>query len=76
MRELSAVAERLRVVRDAELRFLGLWATQEALVLPGIDRLAAGLAGAIPAEKFEENGPQIFGGRPDRADEHFGTSKD
>lgn len=57
MRDLSAVAEQLRAVRAAEQRFLRLWAmeaVEQAIVLPGLDRVAAdlrdvdGFSGPIP----------------------------
>lgn len=41
MRDLSAVARQLRVTRQAQLKFLGLWAVEQALVLPALDRVAA-----------------------------------
>jgi predicted component of type VI protein secretion system len=45
MRDLSAVARQLRATRRAQLKFLGLWAVEQALVLPALDRVAADVAG-------------------------------
>ena len=39
------VAEQLRQVRAAQQHFLGLWAIEEALILPGLDRVAADING-------------------------------
>jgi hypothetical protein len=41
---MAAVAERLRLVRAARRKFLKLWAIDQALVEPLIDRLAADIA--------------------------------
>lgn len=40
MRELSAVAEQLRSVRLAEQKFLRLWAMEQSVILPALDRVA------------------------------------
>lgn len=69
MRDLSAVAVRLREVREAELHFLGLWATEEALVWPGLDRVAAGLDAAESAAG-NENWPHFFHHPPSGADDY------
>lgn len=41
MRDISAVAEQLRAVRTAQRNFLGLWAMEQAIILPALDRVAA-----------------------------------
>jgi hypothetical protein len=43
--EMSDVAERLRQVRAARQRFLRLWVVEQALILPGLDRIAADICG-------------------------------
>ena len=47
VKDMAAVAERLRLVRAARRKFLRMWAIDQALVSPLLDRLAADLA---PAE--------------------------
>jgi hypothetical protein len=44
--DLVQVAERLRQAKAAQRRFLGLWMVEEALILPGLDRVAADIYGA------------------------------
>ena len=46
MSDLIRVAEQLRQVRAAQQDFLGLWVVEEALILPGLDRVAADINGA------------------------------
>ena len=41
MKDLQTVAEQLKHVRAAQRRFLGLWAVEQAIILPGLDRVAA-----------------------------------
>lgn len=54
MRELFEVAAQLRKARKAHQQFLRLWAMEQALVHPALDRMAAdvdaddGFAGPIP----------------------------
>jgi hypothetical protein len=43
VRDLAEVAERLRLVRQARRKFLKMWAIDQALVEPLVDRLAADL---------------------------------
>ena len=43
MRDLGALAESMRVVREASRRFIELHAVEEALIHPGLDRVAADL---------------------------------
>jgi len=38
---LASVAERLRIVKDAQRRFLRLWGIEQAMIEPLIDRVAA-----------------------------------
>ena len=62
MREMAEVAERLRLVKRASRRFLRLWAVDQAMVEPLLDRLAADLASAEGAAggpaPLHEPGPQ------------------
>ena len=44
MGDMAAVAERLRLVRSARRKFLKMWAIDQALVEPLLDRMAADLA--------------------------------
>ena len=46
MDDLSAVVERLRTVRQAQRRFLQLWAVEQAVIAPGLDRVAADIESA------------------------------
>lgn len=41
MRDLCEVASQIRAVRDARRKFLKLWAIEQAVVHPGLDRMAA-----------------------------------
>lgn len=43
MGDVAAVAERLRLVRQARRKFLRLWAIDQGLIDPLVDRLAADL---------------------------------
>ena len=47
MEDLSGVVERLRAVRDAERRFLQLWAVEQAVIVPGLDKVAADIESAV-----------------------------
>ncbi len=49
MRNLAAVAERLRAVRRASRRFVQLWAFDRFLIAPALDRIARDLAGSAAA---------------------------
>ena len=55
MGDMAAVAERLRLVRAARRKFLRMWAIDQALLTPLLDRLAADLAPA--EERSEPSGP-------------------
>lgn len=50
MRKISEVAEQLRVVRQARQRFLRLWAVEQELISPGLDRVAADVDAACAAD--------------------------
>jgi hypothetical protein len=41
MRDLSGVVGQLRNVREAERKFLELWAVEQEVIVPGLDRVAA-----------------------------------
>jgi hypothetical protein len=43
--DLAAVAERLRLVRSARRKFLRMWAIDQALVEPLLDKVAADVTG-------------------------------
>ena len=45
MGDLAAVAERLRLVRSARRKFLRMWAIDQALVEPLLDKVAADVTG-------------------------------
>ena len=47
MRDLSTVVDQLRTVRAAQRKFLGMWAVEEAVIQPALDRMAADLASAL-----------------------------
>jgi hypothetical protein len=47
VRDMAAVAERLRTAREARRKFLRLWAIEQAMVEPLVDRVAADLAEEI-----------------------------
>jgi hypothetical protein len=57
VRDLAEVAERLRLVRQARRKFLKMWAIDQALVEPLVDRLAADLAGADLSDPPAFEGP-------------------
>ena len=44
MRDMAAVAERLRTVRAARRKFLRLWTIEQAMVEPLVDRVAEDMA--------------------------------
>ena len=62
MGDLAAVAERLRLVRAARRKFLKMWAIDQALVEPLLDRLCEDLPPTDPTP----GGPVHDG--PPRAD--------
>jgi hypothetical protein len=58
---MAAVAERLRLVRAARRKFLRLWAIEQAMVEPLLDRVAADLGtldGAAAAAPVHDPRPQ------------------
>lgn len=48
MRDMVAVAERLRLVRRARKKFLRMWAIDQALVVQLLERVAQHLASTEP----------------------------
>lgn len=40
MRDLVLVAQQIRAVRKARQQFLKLWAMEQAIIYPGLDRVA------------------------------------
>ena len=50
MRDISAVVDQMRAVRRAQKKFMGLWAMEQAIILPALDRVAADVdAVAMPS---------------------------
>jgi hypothetical protein len=43
MEDLAAVAARIRIVRDAQRKFLRLWRVESTLINPLVDRIAEAL---------------------------------
>ena len=41
MRDLTGVVEQLRNVREAQRKYLQLWAVEQAVIVPALDRVAA-----------------------------------
>lgn len=59
MRDLSEVAAQIRAVREARRKFLRLWAMEQAVIDPALDRVAKDLeagGGERPITHFEFNG--------------------
>jgi hypothetical protein len=56
MDDLSGVVERLRAVREAERKFLKLWAVEQAVIVPGLDRVAADIEAAAMAGHWDAPG--------------------
>ena len=52
MRDWTELAEALKQVRSGEADFLGYWAVEEAVIRPGLDRVAADITDGswTPAE--------------------------
>jgi len=65
--DVAAVAERLRLVRAARRRFLRLWAIEQALLDPLIDRVVEELGPATHVTGGAA-GDDPLHGRPPRAD--------
>ena len=53
--EIASVAERLRLVRVARRKFLRLWAIDQSMIEPLVDRVAADLN--TPGNGDAEKGP-------------------
>jgi hypothetical protein len=60
VRDLAEVAERLRLVRQARRKFLRLWAIDQTLVEPLLDRVVADVLSTDSAANVH--------GKPPRAD--------
>jgi hypothetical protein len=60
VRDMAAVAERLRLVRAARRKFLRLWAIEQAMVEPLLDRVAADLGATDDAC----GPPPVYDSRP------------
>ena len=60
MDDLSGVLERLRSVRTAERKFLQLWAVEQAVIAPGLDRVAADIESAAVGSNLW--GPPLMSG--------------
>ncbi len=54
MDDLSGVVQRLRTVRQAQRRFMQLWAVEQAVIAPGLDRVAADIESAAVGGDFWE----------------------
>jgi hypothetical protein len=48
MRELSSVAENLRLVQNAKRKFLELWSVESKYINPMLDRMADDLQDVLP----------------------------
>ena len=48
MRDITAVAEQLRLARQARKKFMSLWTLEQNLIHPGLDRMAADVEAAAP----------------------------
>ena len=74
MNELSAVVERLRVVRAACRRFMQMHAMETAVIHPGLDRVAADLDLAMDSDADSADGPDDAddGGVPPLAGQNDG----
>lgn len=46
VRDLSEVTAKIRAVREARRKFLRLWAMEQAVIAPGLDRIAAEIEAA------------------------------
>ena len=64
MGDMAAVAERLRLVRAARRKFLKMWAIEQAMVEPLLDRLAADLAPVEPGPADGLTDEPVHGGPP------------
>ena len=64
MSDLASVAKQLRQVRMAEERFLGLWAVEQAIILPALDRVAADIHRVGHGSAWGSAGSIDGGGEP------------
>jgi hypothetical protein len=48
VRDISAVVEELRAVRLAQRKFIGLWALEQEIIVPALDRVADDLNAIAP----------------------------
>ena len=59
MRDYLELAAQIRAVREARRRFMRLWAMEQAVIRPGLDRIAGDVEasgdGARPITHFELN---------------------
>ena len=67
MGDVAAVAERLRLVRAARRKFLRLWAIEQAMVEPLLDRVEQDLGETAGLSGAEPNGESLHG-PPTQAD--------
>ena len=65
MRDISLVAEQLRLVRQAERKFRGLWTIEQCLVHPALDRLAADADAVGPVVGWKNSSATLNGLGPD-----------
>ncbi|MGA8709533.1 MAG: hypothetical protein WB646_21395 [Steroidobacteraceae bacterium] len=56
MRDISAVVEKLQAVRLAQRNFLGLWALEQEIILPALDRVAADMNAIAPSRGLRNSG--------------------
>ena len=62
MRDLTMVANQLRRVRRAQRKFLRMWAMEQALILPALDRVAADLDGAAAQKPSADSSAALDAG--------------
>jgi len=62
--DMAAVAERLRLVRAARRKFLRLWAIEQALVDPLLDRVAEDLGPVTDVTDGAATGQALHGRAP------------
>ena len=59
MRDLVLVAAQMRAVREAQQQFLRLWAVEQTILHPALDRMAADVekicSGSRPITSFDLN---------------------
>jgi hypothetical protein len=68
VRDISAVVEQLRAVRLAQRKFVGLWALEQEIIFPALDRVVADMnAGA--SEYYLGNSDSLLNDPRSAADE-------